>query len=261
MLQKPPVSAEKAQGYVCLHLSFQSPGETVQIEYGAGRGGCSAHCALCLPTILHSSLHLGTPVIHCRWAGHPVFVEYFDFWPRGLCCSASVSLLSFCGNQRLPLCTMQCSLPMLEPLKREVSLGLPHLGTIPCGLCLGSFQRLGLVFSPPRNVVLNLCCEGSKDWPMEIEPKPSYHWHWRKPTRETESVVITVQRGVDTGPGRALEPHIKETLGASLLEGVGLLGTQAEARTVKHQTELTCMESALAQFNMEDLEHLTLSES
>lgn len=43
------------------------------------------------------------------------------------------------------------------------------------------------------------------------------------------------------------------------MEGVRLVGTQAKARTTKYQAELSCVEPALAQFNMEDLGHLVLS--
>ena len=117
------------------------------------------------------------PAIHCRWAVHPVFAEYFCPWPPGPCCSAFVSLLSLCGNQRKH--TVQCSLPVLEPLTRVVAhdASLIWVLYIPCGLCLGSFQR----FSPPGNVVLNFCREGNRDWPTEIEPKPFYHWLQWKP--------------------------------------------------------------------------------
>lgn len=74
----------------------------------------------------------------------------------------------------LTLCSVFCL--VLEPLKKEVGLDLPLLGTMPCGLCRGSFQGLSPMFSPPGNVVLNLCSEENWDWPMEIEPKPSYYY-------------------------------------------------------------------------------------
>lgn len=123
--------------------SFQSPGgETVQKEYSTGkRGGCSVCCGLCLPTMLLSSL----PFIA---GGRDILsVDYFSLWPPGQCCSASVSLFSLCGNQRLPPHTVQCLLPLLEALKKEVGLDLPLLATIQCGLCQGSFQRLSPVFT------------------------------------------------------------------------------------------------------------------
>ena len=167
------MSAERERPGICLRLSIQSPGgQTVQKEHSSGkRGGCSVRCALCLLAMLLSSLHQGAPAIHCRWA------SCLCPWPPGPCCSAFVSLLSLCGNQRKH--TVQCSLPVLEPLTRVVvhDTSLIWVLYIPCDLCLGSFQR----FSPPGNVVLNFCHEGNRDWPTEIEPKPFYHWLQWKP--------------------------------------------------------------------------------
>lgn len=164
---------EKGQAYVYGYQFSLQEDRLFKKSTVQGRG----EAAVSAVAMLLSSLHQGAPAIHCRWAVHPVFAEYFCPWPPGPCCSAFVSLLSLCGNQRKH--TVQCSLPVLEPLTRVVAhdASLIWVLYIPCGLCLGSFQR----FSPPGNVVLNFCREGNRDWPTEIEPKPFYHWLQWKP--------------------------------------------------------------------------------
>lgn len=91
---------------------------------------------------------------------------------------------------------------------------------------------------------------------MEIKPRPFYHWHQWMRVKSLCSSLCSERLTQDQGT--ISEPRIKGTLGASLMEGVRLLGTQAKAWTMKHQTGLSCVEPAPGQFIMEDLGHLVL---
>lgn len=74
------------------------------------------------------SSHQGSPGVTGGWEGLSLKSILVPGFQGPVTASLSLSFSFLCENQRLPPHTVLRSLPVLEPLRGEVGLGLPHLG-------------------------------------------------------------------------------------------------------------------------------------